>query len=241
MPSVTIGQRTIEYAVRESARAGRKRIEVSPGGVQVIVPCGTDPGAVATFVDSRRRWLHDKTEEIADAVERLRSRTPEGLHSGAKVLFRGRYLRLRVSTGDVSEPRLVYRTAFDVTLPEGLARGEGEAEVARVLGEWMDARLEEDAREIVRRRGLPHGLEPVGIRIKDQETLWGSCGRDGVLRLDRKLARVPKPVFEYVVVHELCHLERRDHSAQFWGLVGRVMPGFEGAKEWLERYGVEVG
>src|SRR5690554_6471873 len=96
MPSVTVGKRTISYDVRTSARAKRKRIEVTPGKVEVIVPEGASDEEVARFVTSKRRWLHDKTEEIREAVERLRADTPEGYHSGAKVLFRGRYLKLRV-------------------------------------------------------------------------------------------------------------------------------------------------
>jgi len=84
-------------------------------------------------------------------------------------------------------------------------------------------------------------LEPRGIQIKDQRTLWGSCGRDRVLRLDRKLARVPKPVFEYVLVHELCHLRHRHHSPEFWALVKRVLPDYEERKRWLEAHEVRVG
>ncbi|MDZ7779791.1 MAG: M48 family metallopeptidase [Gemmatimonadota bacterium] len=55
------------------------------------------------------------------------------------------------------------------------------------------------------------------------------------------LARVPRPVLECVVVHELCHLQVRDHSPKFWELVRRVMPDYEGRKEWLEGHEVRVG
>ena len=241
MPSVRIGRRTIDYEVRESGRARRKRIEVTPGRVEVIVPEGSDPEAIRTFVDSRKRWLHDRTQELADVVERLRARTPEGVHSGAKILFRGRYLKLRVEPVDAPEPSLTYRTAFHVAVPRDMPPAQRDATVGALLLDWMDARLEEDAWEVVRRRGRPHGLDPRGVQVKELETLWGSCGRDGVLRLDRKLVRLPRPVFEYVVVHELCHLERRDHSPVFWALVKRVLPDYEERKAWLERHEVEVG
>lgn len=241
MPAVVIGSRTIEYEVRRSGRARRKRIEVTPGGVDVIVPEDASPDDVERFVRSRRRWLHDKTEEVAEEVERLRARTPEGFHSGAKVLFRGRHLRLRVEPADVDGASLTYRTAFHVRVPRELEGQEREAAVRDVLHGWFEDRLREDAREVIRRRGRPHGLEPEGVRIRDQRTLWGSCGKDGVLRLDRKLVRVPKPVFEYVVVHELCHLRHRDHSEAFWGLVRRVLPDYRERKGWLEEREVEVG
>ena len=40
----------------------------------------------------------------------------------------------------------------------------------------------------------------------------------------------PNRCVDYVVVHELCHLKRHDHSAEFWKEVGRVMPDFETRK-----------
>ena len=240
MPEVVIGARSISYEVRRSRKAGRKRIEVTPRGVEVIVPHDASAEDVERFVQRKRRWLHDKTEEVREEVERLRADTPQGYHSGAKILFRGRYLRLRVRTGEVESPALTYRTAFHVELPRDLANGEREPAVRDLVENWLEERLTEDAWGVVRRRGAPHALEPSGVQIKDQRTLWGSCGRDGVIRLDRKLARVPKPVFEYVVVHELCHLEHRDHSPAFWALVKRVMPDYRERKVWLEAHEVAV-
>lgn len=241
MPSVQIGRRTIDYRVRESDRAKRKRIEVTPQGVEVIVPGGTATGDVESFVDSRRRWLHNKTEELQTELQALQRRTPEGLHSGAKILFRDRHLRLRVEPADISKPELTYRTAFDVRVPKGMDDDAQSEAVQRLVRGWMEERLLDDAREVIRRRGRPHGLEPVDVQVKELKTLWGSCGRDDVLRLDRKLARVPKPVFEYVMVHELCHLRHRDHSPAFWVLVKRVLPSYEERKEWLEEHEVVVG
>ena len=241
MPIVRIGKRDISYEVRESERARRKRIEITPNHVAVIVPVGSDPEDVQSFVDSRRRWLHDRTQELAELVERLRARTPEGVHSGAKILFRGRYLRLRVEPMDIDRPRLTYRTAFHAEVPREMSAAERDTAVERLLLDWMKVRLEEDAWEVIRRRGWSLGLKPEGVQVKELETLWGSCGRDGILRLDRKLIRLPRPVFEYVVVHELCHLKHHDHSTVFWALVKRVLPDYEARKTWLEEHEVLVG
>jgi predicted metal-dependent hydrolase len=241
MPKITIGARAISYDVRRSARARRKRIEVRPGSVQIIVPESASAEDVERFVHRKRRWLHDKTEEIREEVERLRADTPQGFHSGAKILFRGRYLKLRVQPADLERPSLTYRTGFHIAMPREVPRSDRDAIARDLLTEWLKNRLTIDAWEVVRRRGKPHGLEPRGIRIKDQQTLWGSCGRDRVIRLDRKLTRVPKPVFEYVVAHEVCHLEHRDHSPGFWALVKRVLPDYQERKNWLEEHEVRLG
>jgi len=176
MPEIAIGARSVPYEVRQSVRAERKRVEVTPAGVCVIVPEGTSGEDVEELVRRRRRWLHDKTEEIREEVARLRAATPQGFHSSAKIFFRGRYLKLRVRSEDVERPALRYRTAFDATLPRELPADEREPTVRGLIEEWLEERLTEDAWEIVRRRGVPHGLEPPSIRIKDQRTLWGSCG-----------------------------------------------------------------
>ncbi|MEX2374396.1 MAG: SprT family zinc-dependent metalloprotease [Dehalococcoidia bacterium] len=239
MPTLTVGRRTIHYDVHVSDRAKRKRIEVTPGRVDVIVPEGATQEDVERFVASKRRWLHDRTDELREAAERLRADTPEAFHSGAKILFRGRYLKLRVEDAAVTEASLTYRTGFHVRVPRGMDPDEREALVRGIVEGWLEERLLEDAWGVVRASGRPHGLEPARIRVRDQKTLWGSCGKDGVIRLDRKLARLPRPVFEYVVVHELCHLRHRDHSPGFWELVRRVLPEYVERKEWLE--GHEVG
>lgn len=241
MPEIVIGARSIRYDVRRSSKARRKRIEVTPRGVEIIVPRSASTEDVKGFVQRKRRWIHEKVEEVREVAELLRGDTPEGFHSGAKILFRGRHLRLRVRIGDVQHPTIAYRTAFDVELPRALSNGDREPTVQKLVEEWLEERLTEDAWDVVRLRGVPYGLKPRDVRVKEQRTLWGSCGRDGVIRLDRKLARVPKAVFEYVVVHELCHLEHRDHSPAFWSLVRQVMPNYQERKHWLEAHEVSLG
>ncbi len=48
---------------------------------------------------------------------------------------------------------------------------------------------------------------------------------------------MPKTVLEYAVVHELCHLRYRNHSAAFWSLIRGLLPDYECRKAWLEKHG----
>lgn len=238
MPAIAVGGRRISYSVRRSERARKKRIEVRPDDVRVVVPAEATDAEIQRFVEGRRRWIHNQTEALADAAARLRCQTPIGFHSGAKVLFRGRYLKLRVRRSEVEEPSLSYQNRFHIKVPETYDEDKRERAVRRLLLAWFEERLVEDVRLFIRKRGRPEGLVPRGIKVKEQKTLWGSCGRDRVLRLDRKLIRVPKPVLEYVVVHEICHLRHRDHSDEFWRLVKKILPDYVERKEWLDEHEV---
>lgn len=80
--------------------------------------------------------------------------------------------------------------------------------------------LGERAVTLARRHDLPRPRE---IRwVDDMTTRWGSCTPStGTIRLSSRLARYPDWVVDYVIVHELAHLEHADHSPAFWRLVHR--------------------
>lgn len=75
------------------------------------------------------------------------------------------------------------------------------------------------------------------IHIKDQKTRWGSCSSKCNLNFNWRLVMAPPEVLDYVVVHELCHLTHMNHSRDFWGLVGQVMPEYKERRRWLRENG----
>lgn len=81
-------------------------------------------------------------------------------------------------------------------------------------------RLAERAATLARRHDLPR---PASIRwADDMRTRWGSCTpSSGTVRISTRLAAFPDWVVDYVIVHELAHLEVAGHSDDFWRLVYR--------------------
>jgi predicted metal-dependent hydrolase len=82
-----------------------------------------------------------------------------------------------------------------------------------------------------------HGLQVSRVSIRDQRTRWGSCGRDGHITLNWRLVVMPDWVRDYVIVHELMHLRRLDHSPAYWQLVAQACPWYREAKQWLRAHG----
>jgi predicted metal-dependent hydrolase len=93
----------------------------------------------------------------------------------------------------------------------------------------LRARLEELANT--------HGVAVSRITIRDQRTRWGSCGRDGHISLNWRLVLMPAWVRDYVLIHELMHLRRMDHSRRYWRLVAEACPEYEEARTWLREHG----
>lgn len=143
-----------------------------------------------------------------------------------------------------------------VTIPRGGSRREAEAFATR-QADWIArqrARLPQQRRSFDDRRGLrdqarrelpprllalaaAHGLTVSRISIRNQRSRWGSCGRDGHICLNWRLVLMPSAVSEYVLIHELMHLRRMDHSLMYWRLVAEACPDYRAAREWLRRHG----
>lgn len=81
---------------------------------------------------------------------------------------------------------------------------------------------------------------PSSVRwVENQRTRWGSCTPSrGAIRLSSRLVGMPGYVVDYVLLHELAHLLRADHSAAFWDLL-KSYPELDRARAFLD--GVSFG
>lgn len=88
----------------------------------------------------------------------------------------------------------------------------------------------ERARKIIEGRvhyfGDLYGFKFNRIAIRSQRTRWGSCTRNGNLNFNYKLIYLPVEIMDYVIVHELCHLDQLNHSKKFWFLVSEIVPNY---------------
>ncbi|WII72639.1 SprT family zinc-dependent metalloprotease [Bdellovibrio sp. 22V] len=63
------------------------------------------------------------------------------------------------------------------------------------------------------------GLRPSQVKFREQRTRWGSCSSKKSINLNWRLIVFAQEIIDYVIVHELAHLQHMDHSNKFWSLV----------------------
>jgi predicted metal-dependent hydrolase len=107
-----------------------------------------------------------------------------------------------------------------------------EREQRRLAKRELPARLLELAAEC--------GLTVTRVSIRNQRWRWGSCSRKGHICLNWRLVQMPALVRDYVMIHELMHLKRMDHSPKFWKLVSGACPDYQSARDWL-RVAINAG
>ena len=78
------------------------------------------------------------------------------------------------------------------------------------------------------------GVSYTKIGITSAKTRFGSCSKKGSINYSWRLMLYPKEAWEYVVVHELCHLKHFDHSAAFWQTVEKYLPDYKERQKLLK-------
>jgi len=215
------GADTIEYRIRRSARRIRTiLISVDRDGVQLAAPLDTDDEELRALVVRRAPWIRNKLRELADAPPPLR------FVSGETVPYLGRTILLTCRQDGASAPQVRFDgSRLRISVPAGLADEERFATARDAVVAWYRACAVERLPAAVEAWWSRLGSGPAPpVLVRDQRKRWGSCGSDGVIRLNWRLVMLDRSLIEYVVVHELSHLRVRNHSPAFWQLVERSIP-----------------
>ncbi|WP_374000830.1 M48 family metallopeptidase [Bdellovibrio bacteriovorus] len=70
-------------------------------------------------------------------------------------------------------------------------------------------------------------LRPSQVKFREQKTRWGSCSSKKIINLNWRLIVFAEEVIDYVIVHELAHLQHMNHSDRFWGLVETYVANYK--------------
>lgn len=209
----------IEYTVKESARAKRVKLQVSPHkGVIVVVPRGFRRSCIPELVRQRREWIEKHLQRFAAQREQVPQRAefpPAALH--LRAVRRHWHFTYESAPQPLSARELV---PGELLLRGGISEAALKAFFHRWLGEQARRHLVPKLEELARLAGLSYRKAVV----KCQQTRWGSCSSKGNINLNYKLLFLPAPLARYVLLHELAHIRHLNHSAAFWGLVETFEP-----------------
>ena len=222
---------SVPYTIRRSDRARHLRVVVEPGRVEVVLPRRAALRHVEPFVAEKRPWIERTLRRMRQAELQL---PPARLEQGGAVPYLGRELalRVRIEPGR-TRPHVARRGE---TLHVAVAR-PGPEPVREALERWYRRQAREEVRRrldaAVARAGASYG----GLSIRGQRTRWASCSSTGAMSFNWRLLLAPAEILDYVVEHEVAHLEVADHSARFWELLATRSARWREHERWLRRHG----
>ena len=95
----------------------------------------------------------------------------------------------------------------------------------KINGEYLNTK-EQFKSEIVRWAAIMK-VNPVQIRVQIMKKKWASCSAKGRICFSTDLLKESKTFQEYVIIHELLHLQVPNHGKLFKSLLNAYLPGWE--------------
>jgi predicted metal-dependent hydrolase len=219
----------IPYRIRRSERARRARILLDGDGVEVVVPQRFPLRNVEPFVEEKRAWIERTLARMRETELEL---APPRLTDGGEVPYLGERLSLavQVERRRQREHVALRGEVLRLALPP-------EVTVRAALERWYRRRARVEVAPRLDAACARGGSAYTTLQIRGQRTRWASCSSSGAMSFNWRLLLAPPAVLDYVVEHEVVHLDVLDHSQRFWILLSERVPGWREHERWLRAHG----
>lgn len=234
---------SIAFTIRRgSARRKRTLIRVTRAGeVEVILPPRIPRREAFAAIQSRGGWILRHLREIKNHPH------PMSLHyaDGEEHLFLGAYYRLEVVVCGVEKNFLPPDEKVGHLVVTGRSQlirlrvhSDDSETVHKQLFMWYKAQIQ---KHIACRLAelclhIPWLTTIPAWRVRTMKRRWGSCTGSGVITLNTHLIKAPPQCIDYVLLHEIAHLQEHNHSKRYYAVLERLLPDWKAARRELEAW-----
>jgi len=213
--------------VRSKKRKKTLSLTVKPGGMVVIqAPYPVPRAEIDGFFQRKLPWIRQKMATLALQVHR-KIPGDEALAAGDQAVFLGVPYPVIINEINLNGGNLTFDGNRFVLSPYAAASGKDS------LRTWYQQSASSFLPDRVSVYEGIMGCNSRSVRVSRARSRWGSCSADNRLAFSWRLMMAPPAVIDYVVVHELAHIQEKNHSSRFWSLVGNICPDYRNQRRWL--------
>lgn len=176
---------------------------------------------IRRFLQDNRAWIEEKiakkrqTKELSNKL------------SGEKILYLGKLLDVKVGN------YINITLGIDhILFPEAL-----KFRLKKELSTWYIQQAKAMITRQIEYFAKEMDVEYKSISFSDTRSRWGSCSHDNHLQFNWRLVMSPLLVVNYVIIHELAHIDEKNHSMVFWRRVKKYNPSYRQNRKWLKEHG----
>lgn len=209
--------------IRKSERARRLALRLDPKTrtFDLVVPKGMSMRKAHAFAESRERWMQECLSDLPESI---------AFCDGAVLPLFG-----KDRTIDVCHDPVFKRTKITLTenyLEVRTNQDDPSARIARFIKKIAKEELE----RLSLIKAAEIGKEVSAVSVRDTKSRWGSCSASGKISYSWRLIFAPYESLDYVVAHEVAHLEHLNHSQDFWGVCEALSDNYEDGHGWMKQH-----
>lgn len=212
----------IKFAVlRRNVKNARIKIS-NDLSVTAIVPLNYSVHKLDNLMREKMRW-------IARTINRLKQNSKSIVLSENQILLFGEVYEF-IRDSSLKDRVLTFNASKMIKSDHNLSENK------ELLNVWYKNFAAKYIKQRVSEIADKYGFEFNRLFVRSQRTKWGTCSSDRNLSFNWRLILCPLFVMDYLIIHELSHLNEMNHSARFWQTVAGLYPDYEKAKKWLKEY-----
>jgi len=219
-------EKIMQIEIEKIIRTNRKTISLQitdNASLIVRAPYNATKEIIENVVVKHLDWIEKKKNNILTRDPKF---VKKEFINGEGFLYLGKSYKLKIINNQ-GKPLIFQDNYFFVSK-------EYQATARELFIGWYKKKAYEKISERVEWYAKKRGFVYNKINITNANKRWASCSAKGNLNFSWRLIMAPLAVIDYVVVHELVHLEEKNHAKTFWNKVKMLMPDYEKHKEWLK-------
>lgn len=207
-------------------------ISISPDSEIIVrAPLLTSRKVIDNIIQKKTAWINKHLESYASLIRFNRN---SEYVNGEVHYYQGKENFLSIINSQKS-----YVSHYENIIEIGLDRPDDPIRVKMCLDTWY----RKEAQEV-----LSSKLNDILLRYKEycfpvkefsvrlMKGRWGSCNSKGKITVSSELIKMDEIFFEYVILHELCHLKHHNHGQNYYRLLSEVFPEWKSVRKEMKRY-----
>lgn len=208
---------------KEIVKARRRSIALivnGKGELIVRAPYYAPHSAIMDFVAQKQDWIKKQLALIEVEKETC---IPITLEEGERFVILGK--EYCVARSEVKE---ISALGDALLVPQSATKEDLKKYLQKIFLPKVAQRVEFFANYM--------GVQPISVRLSSAKSKWGSCSYKNALNFSWRLVFCPPETVDYIVVHELSHIENKSHDRKFWQQVEDVLPYYKVQEKWLKTH-----
>ncbi|HJJ15415.1 MAG TPA: M48 family metallopeptidase [Clostridiaceae bacterium] len=219
----------IEYEINKGKRKNIY-LQIKNGKVIVKVPYYVTNKQIEEIVYKKSNWIQKSLEKYNQKNNELKKYQEGEIYKilGKEYILKINYEETIQIKVDITDCNIIINLPSTYKMAPNLSN-----KIEKIINKMYMQIIQKQLDYTMKKVTNMVGLVPKKYRVRDMKSAWGSCSSTKNISIALKLIEHSPKAFEYVVLHEVCHLKHMNHSKQFWQMVEGYMPDYKKYKKEL--------
>jgi predicted metal-dependent hydrolase len=226
--SIDYGTQIIKFEITRSKLCKNTYITVERDiGVSIKTSNDSRIEEIKALVKSKAKWIIKKLEELGESIDYGK------IVTGSRLFYMGKSYYIELIKEDRTNYEVEFiHSKFKIKVPMTI----DQQSLNKAIEDFYKEKAIEKITKLVNKYSDIMKLFPQHLGFRKSKTKWASCSSNNRITFNPEVMKLSSSLIDYVVVHELSHIQYKNHSKDFWNLVKKHMNDYQKKEDILRGF-----